>query len=278
MKITTIIENVSNKEGLFAEHGLCFFVEVGEHKFLVDVGASELAYQNFCTLGFDSDEIEAIVLSHNHNDHVGGLQPFLDNNKQASFAVSSRWETSLYSKKPLVKARLISCCDVIKSNCSRAIEVADQLELLPNVFVCRVKNPLKCYGCKDKKLKMKKGNRLVPDDFAHEVYVAVIEEGGAKIISSCTHNGVVNVIEDAKKRFENVPICAFVGGLHFKGKSLDSLNCRKGFLVSTISYLNNSDLTQLFTAHCTGTKAFALIKKHCVLHTRYLSTGDVLQL
>ncbi len=275
MKITTVIENKSCKEGIFAEHGLSLLVETCGHKFLVDAGASEAAYRNFCTLKCDANDVEMIVLSHNHNDHVGGLQPFLDENKQTKFAISASWNERLYSKKALGKANEIDCCDLIAKNIHRAIEVDDQLEILPNVYVCRVKNPNRCFVCKDKKLKKRGRVHFVADDFAHELYVAIIEEGTLKIVSSCTHNGVVNVIEDAKQRFASVPISTFVGGLHLKGKTLDSINCSKEFLSQTISYLNNSDLTHLYTCHCTGKKAFALIDKHCVLHTKYFSSGDI---
>ncbi len=277
MKITTVIENVSNKDGLVAEHGLCLFVEANESKILVDTGASELAYQNFCTLKLNANDVETIVISHNHYDHIGGLQRFLDHNKKVKFTISSKWDEQLFSKQPFHKAKLISCNEVVNSNLDRAIFVEDQIEIARDVFVCRVKNPIRCFVCKDKRLKKKIASRFVKDDFLHETYLAIIENGTLKIISSCTHNGVVNVIEDAKSRFENVPISTLVGGLHFKGRNLDTINCSKRFLNDTISYLNNSDLTHLFTCHCTGQKAFEAIDKHCVLRTVYLNVGDAVE-
>src|SRR5690606_16012054 len=52
----------------------CFWLETSKASLLVDCGAS--APPALKSLGLDSSRIEAIILSHLHGDHFGGL-PFL---------------------------------------------------------------------------------------------------------------------------------------------------------------------------------------------------------
>ena len=40
MRILNLIENTEGAAGCLCEHGLSFYIETGEHKILVDTGAS----------------------------------------------------------------------------------------------------------------------------------------------------------------------------------------------------------------------------------------------
>ncbi len=83
MKITTLIENLVYKRGLFSEHGLSIYIETSNKKILFDTGQSGLFLENAKTLGISIDEIDAVVLSHGHYDHTGGLYLFLEKNSKA---------------------------------------------------------------------------------------------------------------------------------------------------------------------------------------------------
>ncbi|MCK4818477.1 MBL fold metallo-hydrolase, partial [bacterium] len=78
MRITTLVENTVFKAGLKAEHGLSFWIEYGEKKLLFDTGQTDLVLQNAQTLGIDLAQADAIVLSHGHYDHTGGLKQVLN--------------------------------------------------------------------------------------------------------------------------------------------------------------------------------------------------------
>ena len=77
LRLTTIAENTSTGTGLVGEWGLSILVEDGEHRFLLDTGAGTTTLANADTLGVDLKGIDAIVLSHGHSDHTGGLLPIL---------------------------------------------------------------------------------------------------------------------------------------------------------------------------------------------------------
>ena len=87
MKITALIENTSAR-GLPTEHGLSLFVETAEHKFLFDMGQTDLFARNAETLGIDLTTVDFAVLSHGHYDHGGGLKTFLKLNDHAPVYMS----------------------------------------------------------------------------------------------------------------------------------------------------------------------------------------------
>ena len=81
--VTTLVENSVAQGGksLLAEHGLSFYIEAGERRILFDTGQNLAITNNARVLGIDLNRIEAVVLSHGHYDHSGGLQSVLQVNR-----------------------------------------------------------------------------------------------------------------------------------------------------------------------------------------------------
>ncbi|MFH1731126.1 MAG: MBL fold metallo-hydrolase, partial [Planctomycetota bacterium] len=73
VKATVLVENTSDRADLEAEHGFSVWIETGESKVLFDTGASGLLCRNAEVLGIDLAQADAVVLSHGHYDHTGGL-------------------------------------------------------------------------------------------------------------------------------------------------------------------------------------------------------------
>ena len=67
--------------------------------------------------------------------------------------------------------------------------------------------------------------------------------------------------KDAEERF-GLPVKSFVGGLHLRGNSSRSLSCPKSHVIRIADMLNESSLEKLYTCHCTGFKAFSILKEH----------------
>ncbi len=83
MRIMTLIENLVYKQGLLAEHGLSYYIETGHKKILFDTGQSGSFLVNAKMLGIDILDIDAVIISHGHYDHTGGLYSFLKVNHKA---------------------------------------------------------------------------------------------------------------------------------------------------------------------------------------------------
>src|SRR3954470_21723338 len=69
----TILSTMLADEGI-GEWGFAALVEADGHRLLVDTGARpNTVLTNLHDLGVDLSDVEAVVLTHNHGDHVGGL-------------------------------------------------------------------------------------------------------------------------------------------------------------------------------------------------------------
>ena len=73
LHITVLIENSASRRGLKAEHGWACLIEVNGRRVLFDTGQTDLLLDNARALGCALDDLDAIVLSHGHYDHTGGL-------------------------------------------------------------------------------------------------------------------------------------------------------------------------------------------------------------
>jgi 7,8-dihydropterin-6-yl-methyl-4-(beta-D-ribofuranosyl)aminobenzene 5'-phosphate synthase len=78
ISITVLVDNKTSRDDLNAEHGLSLWIEYGEKRILFDTGQSDALIGNAEKLGIDLAQADAIVISHGHFDHTGGLKAILD--------------------------------------------------------------------------------------------------------------------------------------------------------------------------------------------------------
>ncbi len=72
-----VVDNIAEPP-LHAEHGLAVWIEAPSGNVLLDTGASgEVLLHNLALLGLDPARLDAVVLSHAHDDHTGGLGALL---------------------------------------------------------------------------------------------------------------------------------------------------------------------------------------------------------
>ena len=71
--ITVLVEDTAGSPGLIGEHGLSLWIDTGRHRVLFDTGQGPALAPNARALNVNLGEADAIVLSHGHYDHTGGL-------------------------------------------------------------------------------------------------------------------------------------------------------------------------------------------------------------
>ena len=256
MKITVLTENTSNC-GLPYEHGLSLYIESGKHKILFDTGQSELFSKNAEALGIDLGGVDIAVLSHGHYDHGGGLAKFLELNKTAPVYLHRR------AFEPHFNGERYIGLDISLKENSRFVSAAGET---------KITDGLTLYDCNDREklldlgsfgLNMEQNGKLVPDDFRHEHYLMIEENGKRILISGCSHKGIVNIAEWFKPD-------VLVGGFHFNKLPLDGN--LKGY-AERLDSLN----TAFYTCHCTGVEQYAFMKRY-MKNLHYIATGDVIKI
>lgn len=252
MRITVLTENTSAC-GLPAEHGLSLYIEAAGKKLLFDTGQSTLFAENAARLGVDLSTVELCVLSHGHYDHGGGLSKFLELNKTAPVYMSR------YAFEPHYNGEKYIGLDQALMQSGRIVFTDGVTEIAGGMtlYACGDLNtvvPVDTGG-----LDTERDGVRTPEDFRHEHYLLIEEDGKRILLSGCSHKGVVNIVD----RFRPDVL---IGGFHYGKLPLDER--LKGYA----EMLNGYD-TDYYTCHCTGVEQYGFMRRY-MKRLNYLSAGD----
>lgn len=262
MQITTLIENLVYQKNLFAEHGLSFYFDSGSKKILFDTGQTGNFVHNASVLGIDLTVVDAVVISHGHYDHTGGLYPFLKINKKARVYIKKE---AFYPKfhgperfigvayDPLLEKRV----EYVREK----IEIDKDLFIMPDIPV-KFPNDTN-YG----HLQVRMGEKLVEDTFEDELYMAVTQNSRLSVISSCSHRGIINIMEAAKAAFD-LPVDTIMGGFHIRANTDEKLKTLE-------SYFRKLSPRSIGVCHCSGVEKYAWLLQRFEQQVFYNHTGKV---
>ena len=255
IKITTLSENAATG-GSLGEWGLSMLVEVDGRKILFDTGAGVAAVHNAPLMGVDLREIDAIVLSHGHHDHTGGLRDVL---RMAGKKLEVVAHPDIWGRKygaigggparfngvPFVKEGLESL--------GASFRLSREPVTLAAGIVTTGEIPMVTdYEAVEKYLYVKEGDRLVQDPLADDLALVIDTEFGLVVILGCAHRGIVNTLRHARKLTGKELIYAAIGGTHL-------LNASQERLDRTAADLEEMGVQHLGVSHCTGFNASAYL-------------------
>lgn len=257
MNLICLTENTTENSTLIAEHGLSLYLETGGKKILLDFGQTgEILLHNANALGVDLASVDMAVLSHGHYDHGGGMEAFLAVNSTAKVYLHRDAFGAYYNGTE----KYIGLNPALKEN-PRLFFVGEDTQIAQGITLRmpreKLVTPLRRGG-----LTQKVDNAFVPDDFAHELYLEVEEEGKRVLFSGCAHQGIENIMAWFSPNL-------FVGGMHLSHFPLDETFSH---LAQTLGEYN----AHYATCHCTGVEQGEYLKEFC--KTTYLSCGKALAL
>lgn len=261
MDLTVLIENLVYQKGLVAEHGLSFYIEEDGKKILFDTGQGGNFIINANKLGIDLSEIEFLIISHGHYDHIGGLHAFLKVNRKAKIILKKQALYPKYKNNEFIGIKDIGLIPRERLELAESVyPLTKHLFILPDI---------KCYFEIDTHKDgffTQSGNEIQPDNFDDELFLCHKNNDQLTILSSCSHNGITNIIETAKNYFQ-AKLSNVIGGFHTR-------EATKPEMQHITDYFNNIGLKQLGVCHCTGIDNYYQLKTSCSTITTYLSTGS----
>jgi 7,8-dihydropterin-6-yl-methyl-4-(beta-D-ribofuranosyl)aminobenzene 5'-phosphate synthase len=281
VRITTLVENRPSPDDpqLVAEWGLSLCVDVDGRRFLVDTGASDAFARNAVHLSIDIASIDAAILSHHHYDHGGGLRRFLELNDHAPVYLGAAPAGDPIAKLfGFVRKYVGLDKALLAAHAHRFRFVQERTEVLPGVFVLPRIGGRHPRPSGNRALFLRQDGVLAPDDFRHEVVVAIRERDALVVLTGCSHNGLVNMVETVSAEFPGTPIKAVVGGFH-----LAALPPFRGMAESAraVADIGQSVLDHgieiTYTGHCTGRKAFNVLRSSMGDRVREIHTGSRLE-
>jgi len=180
--ITIVYDNYEYDKRLKTGFGFSCIVKIENKSILFDTGSdSETLLENMNELSLDLKNIEIIVLSHIHWDHVGGLKGFLGVNSDVDVYVPKSFPDDFK--------------DEVKSFGADIIEVSDPMKIFNGAY-----------------------STGELGTFIKEQSLIIKTERGLIIITGCAHSGIVNIVKRTKELTKE-EVYLVTGGFHLGGTS-----------------------------------------------------------
>ena len=283
--LTILIENTAPEgSSLIAEHGLSFFVETSETKFIFDCGHTGAAFDNAKILNVDLSEIKFAVLSHSHYDHAGGFPKLADTAPiEKVYTGENFWEEkySIRNEELEIRnyhgAKSIPHSSFLIPNClyrgcgfdekfltARGIEqkiCRDVIQLDEAAWL--VGNFKRRYDFETIPKKFLRGEKKFPDDFSDEIVLVLREGDGLALVTACSHVGILNIVASVRERF-SLPIFTVIGGLHLTGATQERIS-------KTLDELKILGVKKILPCHCSGEDFIKICGEK-------ISTGSVIKI
>ncbi|MBT3289286.1 MAG: MBL fold metallo-hydrolase [Victivallales bacterium] len=248
--ITVLVEDTANCRGLLAEPGLAFWIELGGKRVLFDTGQGVALGSNAAQLGIRLEQADAIVLSHGHHDHTGGLGEAVAAAPSVPVYAHPAAYLQKYARNPDGTAREIGMLNRDRDGVHAQgalvwvdgpTEVCEGLMLTGPVprttdFEDTGGAFFRDQACTE------------PDDLVDDQAAFIEGANGTHVILGCAHAGIINALQYVRTLTGSRPIHTVVGGMHL----LHASPVRVG---RTVDELRRLGVSRLVPCHCTGLAA-----------------------
>lgn len=275
MKITAIIENTSPDPNLITEPGLALYIEMANKRILFDTGVSGNIIGNAKKLNIPLEQIDACIISHGHFDHTGGLEDFLKINSKASVYMKPSANGAYIFKLGPLKKNIAVPSNIFTDFKDRIKFIDKKSEIMPGVMIITDIKQTHPLGKQNAKFFIKTDTGLVKDTFTHELIVLLTENNKSVAITGCSHNGIQNMIDSVKVNVSNISLNSVFGGFHLMTIPLlkNSMAGTPEEIRSLGKALLAYDIPKIYTMHCTGQKAYGILKQEMGNRLEYMPSG-----
>lgn len=283
MKIICLIDNTAAADKLFFEEGVSLFVEYNGKNYLIDTGLTGKAVDNAKRMRLPIDEVSAVVLTHNHLGHTGGVEQVMRLNPKAEIYLRAGAKTEVFRKSGFFKNPVGEGRGFFKKYAENLILFNSFSEVCDGFYLASCEdfdekgiNPDRSYITH-----IAGEKKPVPFDFSDESFAVIFpkkrKSDGLVLVGGCFHCGVVNMLETVRRRWYGIPILAVVGGFHFSNGNPKVLNCPAEYVTASARALKLSGAQKVYANHCTGFRGFDVMDEILGDKLMYLGGGEALE-
>ena len=180
VSIVTVFDNYAVNPELTTQWGFAAVVITPSARILFDTGSDgRILLSNLAKLNIRPKDIQKVVISHVHLDHLGGLQEFLKENREVEVYMPSSFPDSVRES--------------IVSSGARYQDITSTRQIDEGVFTTGEMgtNPI-------------------------EQSLVIDTSEGLVVLTGCAHPGIVNIVIRSKALMPNRPIALVMGGFHLR--------------------------------------------------------------
>ena len=287
-----LVEDKTPRLAIENEWGLSLHVEstrgAQSRQILIDFGYTpETLNNNIGLLMIDPAQLDALLLTHGHYDHFGGMVGFLQANRdklKARLPIYLGGEECFCTRE--IGVRQFGSLDrraMREANLNIVFAehpalVADhafttgwipqttfEKPLNPSTMTVGVRNGV---GCAADRLPVPKQNATsIPDDFQHEqATVYMVKDRGLVVLTSCAHRGVLNTVKTAMNVSGVDRVHAVIGGFHLAPQPPE-------YQQATVNELMEIDPDYIIPMHCSGEVFYSMVTQSMPGKVLWSSTG-----
>jgi len=214
MQIKVLFDSVALDNKFLAGWGVSYLID---DKILFDTG--EKAYplfRNITEMDVKADNINAVIISHDHWDHVGGLPGILKRKKGIDVYICPNFSLKFKDK--------------VKNSHGTVIETDKITKIEKNIFITG-----EVFGVYN--------GECIP-----EQALIVKTENGVTVITGCAHPGILEILEKVKKSFPQDKLYFVFGGFHLKDTGRRKIE-------GIVERFKNMGVEKVGPSHCSGKEA-----------------------
>lgn len=228
MTFAVVYNNIAHNRNFKTSWGNACLIEGDEETILFDTGGDgSILLSNLKELKIDPSNIDVVVLSHIHGDHIGGLWEFLKQNSKVRVYFPHSFPQSFQ--------------DRVRSYGAEAISVSKSTEVSKSVYPVTEQSSYGVYSTGEMGTSIKEQSLIVKT------------EKGLAILTGCAHPGIVKIVEESQKLL-NERTFLILGGFHLMGYS-------KKEIQGIIEKLRQLGVEKIAPNHCTGERATEMFRK-----------------
>ena len=261
MKLTVLMDNTTIiDQPYIGESGLSFLIETEDETVIFDTGWTPLFLSNARKMGIDLTKAAAVVISHGHSDHTGGLVALGKLMKRAG------------KKAPLVLHPLSLEKKWWANENGKIEEIGIPVEknsieayfkLLPTVQPKKIGRSLLFLG----EIPRPEGeqpeaigfvvnaeNQRIPDYLKDDSALVYEGRDGLVVITGCSHSGVPNLLRYVNDLYSGEKIRALIGGFHM-------LSREENWLAVESDKIKEFEPETIYPCHCTDEASRCFLRK-----------------
>lgn len=247
--LTCVVDNETTSPVLKREHGLSFWIESADGVVLFDTGqTAEALFNNLERLGLLVSKIGAVVLSHAHYDHTGGLAALLDKRPGLPVYAHSDLFQPRYSHRQ--SGYLSIGLDMSRAELLRQSDLRltrEPVELLPGLWTSgEISERPQAKGTSVNLVIRGVNGEWLPDPHTDDQSLLILgKDESMTLICGCCHAGILNTLAHVKRVFSR-EVSMVMGGIHLKSANAEEI----AHVIRVLS--DTSPGMEYNLNHCTG--------------------------